>query len=145
MAEFFAFAYSGPYHAAIVDTVPVAMRSMAFAFEIFIIHALGDAVSPFLLGVISDGSSLGSAIVVAMKCGLWFLGGVALGVLGAVAVSKGKLDFKPLATDLLSRGMDVKDALLSKVEAIKEDVEDLTAEARLAAEKRKTTKDASEA
>ena len=41
--------------------------------------------------------------------------------------------------------MDVKDALLSKVEAIKEDVEDLTAEARLAAEKRKTTKDAAEA
>ena len=50
-----------------------------------------------------------------MKCGLWFLGGVALGVLGAVAVSKGKLDFKPLATDLLSRGMDVKDALLSRL------------------------------
>ena len=40
-----------------------------------------------------------------MKCGLWFLGGVTLGVLGAVAVSRGKLDFKPLATDLLSRGM----------------------------------------
>ena len=35
-----------------------------------------------------------------MKCGLCFLGGVALGVLGAVTVSKGKLDFKPLATDL---------------------------------------------
>ena len=80
-----------------------------------------------------------------MKYGLFFLGGLALGALGAVAVSKGKLDFKPLATDLLSRGMDVKDALLSKVEAIKEDVEDLTAEARLAAEKRKTASEASEA
>ena len=44
----------------------------------------------------------------------------------------------------LVRGMDVKDALLSKVESIKEDVEDLTAEARLAAEKRKTSKDAAE-
>lgn len=77
-----------------------------------------------------------------MKCGLWFLGGVTLGVLGAVAVSRGKLDLKPLATDLLSRGMDVKDALLSKVESIKEDVEDLTAEARLAAEKRKATTEA---
>ena len=80
-----------------------------------------------------------------MKCGVWFLGGVALGVLGAVAVSKGKLDFKPMATDLLSRGMDVKDALLSKVESIKEDVEDLTAEARLAAEKRKASCETSEA
>ena len=45
----------------------------------------------------------------------------------------------------LVRGMDVKDALLSKVESIKEDVEDLTAEARLAAEKRKTASEASEA
>ena len=45
----------------------------------------------------------------------------------------------------LVRGMDVKDALLSKVESIKEDVEDLTAEARLAAEQRKTSKDAAEA
>lgn len=80
-----------------------------------------------------------------MKCGLWFLGGVTLGVIGAVAVSRGKLDFKPLATDLLSRGMDVKDALLSKVESIKEDVEDLTAEARLAAEKRKAATEAEEA
>lgn len=80
-----------------------------------------------------------------LKYGLWFLGGVAVGVLGAVAVSKGKLDFKPLATDLLSRGMDVKDALLSKVESIKEDVEDLTAEARLAAEKRKNAQDSAEA
>ncbi|MBE6442194.1 MAG: hypothetical protein J6N67_01930 [Desulfovibrio sp.] len=80
-----------------------------------------------------------------MKYGLWFLGGVAVGVLGAVAVSRGKLDFKPLATDLLSRGIDVKDALLSKVEALKEDVEDLTAEARQAAEKRKTSKNAAKA
>ena len=80
-----------------------------------------------------------------MKYGLWFLGGVALGVLGAVAVSKGKLGFKPLATDLLSRGMDVKDALLSKVESIKEDVEDLTAEARVASDKRKGAKCKAEA
>ena len=36
--------------------------------------------------------------------------------------------------------MDVKDALLSKVESIKEDVEDLTAEARLSAEKRRAAK-----
>lgn len=65
-AEFFVFAYSGPYHAAIVDCVPLMTRSMAFAVEIFVIHALGDAVSPFLLGVISDKSSLGMAIIVSM-------------------------------------------------------------------------------
>lgn len=66
LAEFFIFAYSGPYHAAIVETVPVTMRSMAFALNIFIIHALGDAVSPFLLGVVSDSAGLPVAIFLAM-------------------------------------------------------------------------------
>lgn len=65
-AEFFIFAYSGPYHAAIVEVVPVTMRSMAFAVDIFIIHALGDAISPFLLGVVSDGSGLPFAMFLAM-------------------------------------------------------------------------------
>lgn len=75
------------------------------------------------------------------KLGLFLLGGIALGALGAVAVSRGKLDFKPLAADLLSRGIDVKDALMSKVEAVKEDMEDLAAEARQASEKRKAAKE----
>lgn len=73
-SEFFIFAYSGPYHAAIVETVPVSMRSMAFALNIFIIHALGDAVSPYLLGVVSDASGLPAAIFLAMSYLL--LGGV---------------------------------------------------------------------
>ena len=68
---------------------------------------------------------------------LFFLGGLALGVVGTVAVTRGKLDLKPLATDLVSRGMDMKDAIMSKVEAVKEDMEDLAAEARQAADKRK--------
>ena len=65
-AEFFIFAYSGPYHAAVVETVPVTMRSMAFALDIFIIHAFGDAVSPFLLGLVSDAAGLPVAIFIAM-------------------------------------------------------------------------------
>ena len=72
-----------------------------------------------------------------LKSGLFFLGGLALGVVGTVAVTRGKLDLKPLATDLVSRGMDMKDAIMSKVEAVKEDMEDLAAEARQAADKRK--------
>lgn len=72
------------------------------------------------------------------KCAFCFLGGMALGALGAVAVSRGKLDFRPLAADLVSRGMDVKDALLNKVESVKEDIEDLAAEARQVSEKRKS-------
>lgn len=71
------------------------------------------------------------------KYALFFLGGVAIGAIGAVAVSRGKLDVKPLAADLLSRGMDVKEALARKVAAVKEDMEDLAAEARAAQEQRK--------
>ena len=79
-----------------------------------------------------------------IKFGLFFLGGIALGALGAVALSKGKLNLKPVAADLISRGMDVKDALRSKVEAVKEDMEDLAAEARQASEKRKAAKESQE-
>ena len=54
LAEFFVFMHSGPYHAAIINIIPVKMRSMAFAVCIFIIHAFGDAVSPTLIGYVSD-------------------------------------------------------------------------------------------
>lgn len=71
------------------------------------------------------------------KYGLYFLGGLAVGALGAVAVSRGSVNMKPLATDLLSRSMDVKDCVLSKVETVKEGLEDMVAEAHQAAEQRK--------
>lgn len=73
-----------------------------------------------------------------IKYGLVFLGGIVAGALGAAAVNRGTLNLKPLATDLISRGMDVKDALLSKVEAVREDMQDLAAEARAKAEERKS-------
>lgn len=72
-----------------------------------------------------------------LKYGLFFLGGVALGALGTVAVSRGKLDVKPLAADLLSRGMDVKEALMAKADSVRENMEDILAEARAVSEQRK--------
>lgn len=72
-----------------------------------------------------------------LKYGLFFLGGVALGALGTVAVSRGKLDVKPLAADLLSRGMDVKEALMARADAVRENMEDMLAEARAVSEQRK--------
>ncbi len=78
----------------------------------------------------------------AMKYGLIFLGGLVLGAIGATAVSRGKVDLKPLATDLISRGMDVKDALLQKVETVREDVQDLAAEARARSDERKASQQA---
>lgn len=62
LAEFFIFMHSGPYHAAIVEITPSTMRSMAFALDIFILHALGDALSPTLIGYVSDKAGLLIAI-----------------------------------------------------------------------------------
>lgn len=73
LAEFFIFLHSGPYHAAIVEITPVNMRSMAFALDIFILHAFGDAVSPTILGMISDAGGLGLAIFLAVM--FLFFGG----------------------------------------------------------------------
>lgn len=84
-AEFFVFMHSGPYHAAIVETVPVNMRSMAFALDIFIIHAFGDAVSPFLVGIVSDAAGLPVAIFFAV---IYLVLGGATSVLAGEAYEK---------------------------------------------------------
>jgi MFS family permease len=39
------------------------MRAMAFAVNIFIIHALGDAISPAFIGFLSDHVGLGRALL----------------------------------------------------------------------------------
>jgi len=66
MAEFFVFAHYGPYHAAVVEVSPPAARSMAFALNIFIMHAFGDAISPALIGMVSDASGLAFAVFLAV-------------------------------------------------------------------------------
>ena len=63
------------------------------------------------------------------KYGLFFVGGVLVGALGAVALTRGKLDVKPLATDLLSSGIDLKDKLMAGVDGVREDLADVMAEA----------------
>ncbi len=72
-----------------------------------------------------------------LKIGLSLVAGIAIGAIGATAVSRSKLEFKPVCADLVSRGMDIKDAIMGKVEAIKEDAEDMLAAARQKAEVRK--------
>lgn len=53
-AEFFLFLNNGPLNTVIVNVTSSSIRSMAFAVNIFIIHALGDAISPSILGWLSD-------------------------------------------------------------------------------------------
>jgi MFS family permease len=65
LAEFFLFLNTGPLNTVIVNVTAPAIRSMAFAVNIFFIHALGDAVSPVILGRLSDLWGLRTALLVA--------------------------------------------------------------------------------
>ncbi len=79
------------------------------------------------------------------KYGLFFLGGLAVGVLGAVAISRGRLNVKPLAADLISGGIDIKDKALAAVEGVKEDLADIVAEAQVKSQERREAKERAEA
>jgi MFS transporter, Spinster family, sphingosine-1-phosphate transporter len=63
-AEFLLFLSTGPINVVIVSAVQVSTRAMAMAVSIFAIHALGDAISPPLIGKIADLSGLGHAVMV---------------------------------------------------------------------------------
>jgi MFS family permease len=62
IAQFFLWFYNGPINAILANSVPSALRARAFALSIFLIHALGDAISPFIVGVASDRIGLRTAI-----------------------------------------------------------------------------------
>ena len=64
VAQLMLFASTGPVNAAIVAEVAPAERASAVALSILGIHLLGDVPSPWLIGFISDRSSLGRAVMV---------------------------------------------------------------------------------
>jgi predicted MFS family arabinose efflux permease len=66
LALFFIFLGNGPLNAAIVNSVPAAIRATAIAVELFLIHALGDAPSPRIIGLVSDHTSLGTGLGVTL-------------------------------------------------------------------------------
>jgi MFS transporter, Spinster family, sphingosine-1-phosphate transporter len=53
-AVFFILIGTGPTNAALVNSVSASIRSTALAVNVFVIHLLGDAFSPTLIGRISD-------------------------------------------------------------------------------------------
>jgi MFS family permease len=63
-AEFFLFLSTGPLNTIIVNVTSPAIRAMAFAVNIFFIHALGDAISPIIIGRISDLMGLRTALLI---------------------------------------------------------------------------------
>lgn len=48
------FLNTGPTNAILLNVSPPVFRSMAFAINIFMIHAFGDAISPWIIGLIAD-------------------------------------------------------------------------------------------
>ncbi len=54
LAQFFLWFYNGPINAIIVNSVPAEMRARAVSMSILSIHLLGDAISPSMIGAISD-------------------------------------------------------------------------------------------
>jgi predicted MFS family arabinose efflux permease len=63
-AEFLLFLSTGPVNVVIVSAVPAGMRAMAMAVSIFVIHALGDAISPPIIGTLADLGGLARAVTV---------------------------------------------------------------------------------
>jgi len=63
-AEFFLFLNTGPLNTVIVNVTAPALRARAFAVNIFFIHALGDAISPAMLGWLSDLWGLRNALLI---------------------------------------------------------------------------------
>ena len=58
LAIFLIFLGTGPVNAATVNAVRPEVRATALAGQLFIIHALGDAISPRIIGAVSDRSNL---------------------------------------------------------------------------------------
>ena len=62
----FVFMQNGPLNASVVNLTKLKERSMAFALNVFIIHALGDALSPYLVGFVSDSFNLKIAVIISL-------------------------------------------------------------------------------
>ncbi|MDR1776817.1 MAG: hypothetical protein LBR31_03170 [Desulfovibrio sp.] len=64
--------------------------------------------------------------------------GVVLGAVGTMLISRNGIDLKKTCAGLMSHGLDLKDKAAALAETAKENLEDLTAEARHEQELRKS-------
>jgi predicted MFS family arabinose efflux permease len=65
LAEVFIFLNTGPLNAIIANVSRAGVRASAYAVNIFVIHALGDAISPTIVGMVSDRVGLSAAFWIA--------------------------------------------------------------------------------
>lgn len=93
LAEFCIFLNTGPLNAAIVNSVAAPIRSTAISVNLFLIHALGDAFSPGIIGRISDASNLRVGLGATL---------ISLAVSGAILLAGAR--FAPPLPDLKAQG-----------------------------------------
>jgi len=65
LAEALIFLNTGPLNAVIAGVSRPGVRATAYAANIFVIHALGDAISPTVVGMLSDRVGLAAAFWIA--------------------------------------------------------------------------------
>ena len=80
LAVFCLFFNTGPTNTILANVTHPAMRATAFAVNIFVIHSLGDVISPLIIGLISDKYNMNVAF---LMVGLMFLVSAAFWMLGA--------------------------------------------------------------
>ena len=79
VAVFFLFFNTGPVNTILANVSRSPVRATAFAINILVIHALGDAISPTVIGFLADVSSLQTAflavsVLILAGGGLWVAG-----------------------------------------------------------------------
>ena len=79
VAVFFLFFNTGPANTILANVTRSGIRATAFAINILVIHALGDAISPLIIGFVADLSSLhaafvGVSLLIPVSGVLWLLG-----------------------------------------------------------------------
>jgi fucose permease len=79
VAVFFLFFNTGPANTILANVTRTKIRATAFAINILIIHAFGDAISPLIIGAVADRSSMqvsfiGVTFLIPISGVLWIWG-----------------------------------------------------------------------
>jgi MFS family permease len=80
LAVFCLLANTGPANTILANVTHPSVRTVAFAANIFTIHAFGDVISPLVIGVVADATNMNTAF---LMVGFFFLAGGAFWLAGA--------------------------------------------------------------
>ncbi len=76
LACFCLFFNTGPSNTILANVSHPSIRASAFALNILVIHALGDVISPLVIGAITDASGDDMNLAFLVVSGMIFVGGL---------------------------------------------------------------------